>query len=44
MVPKVPTPILKFDSDFDFDSSNAQFMKEELEREAMEKANLNGMF
>ncbi|XP_037539912.1 protein LSM14 homolog B [Nematolebias whitei] len=40
MVPKAQTAILKFDSDFDFDSSNAQFMKEELEREVMEKANL----
>ncbi|XP_054465682.1 protein LSM14 homolog B isoform X1 [Anoplopoma fimbria] len=29
----VPSAILKFDTDFDFDSSNAQFIKEELERE-----------
>lgn len=30
---KVPSAILKFDTDFDFDSSNAQFIKDELERE-----------
>ncbi|XP_017264966.1 protein LSM14 homolog B isoform X2 [Kryptolebias marmoratus] len=40
MVPKVSSPILKFESDFDFDSSNAQFMKEELEREVQEKLNI----
>uniref|UniRef100_A0A3B5AU53 LSM family member 14B n=1 Tax=Stegastes partitus TaxID=144197 RepID=A0A3B5AU53_9TELE len=33
MVDNGPSPILKFDTDFDFDSSNAQFNKEELERE-----------
>ncbi|KAM7405016.1 hypothetical protein PAMP_012307 [Pampus punctatissimus] len=33
MVAKVPSATLKFDTDFDFDSSNAQFIKEELERE-----------
>lgn len=43
-MPKVPSPILKFDSDFDFVSSNAQFMKEELEREVQEKINLTGRF
>uniref|UniRef100_A0A673CQK9 LSM family member 14B n=1 Tax=Sphaeramia orbicularis TaxID=375764 RepID=A0A673CQK9_9TELE len=32
-VAKVPSAILKFDTDFDFDSSNAQFIKDELERE-----------
>ncbi|XP_013889145.1 protein LSM14 homolog B-B isoform X2 [Austrofundulus limnaeus] len=38
-MPKVPSPILKFDSDFDFVSSNAQFMKEELERELQGEMN-----
>ncbi|XP_077431093.1 protein LSM14 homolog B isoform X2 [Vanacampus margaritifer] len=33
MVAKVPSATLKFDTDFDFDYSNAQFNKEELERE-----------
>ncbi|XP_068454345.1 protein LSM14 homolog B [Clinocottus analis] len=32
-VASVPPAILKFDTDFDFDSSNAKFIKEELERE-----------
>ncbi|MEQ2275803.1 hypothetical protein XENORESO_009058 [Xenotaenia resolanae] len=39
MVANVPSPILKFDTDFDFDSSNAQFIKEELEREVQERRN-----
>lgn len=33
MAAHVPSASLKFDTDFDFDSSNAQFIKEELERE-----------
>ncbi|XP_068585810.1 protein LSM14 homolog B [Cebidichthys violaceus] len=33
MVAHVPAAVLKFDADFDFDSSNAQFIKEELERD-----------
>ncbi|KAM3871782.1 protein LSM14 homolog B [Diretmus argenteus] len=32
--------ILKFDTDFDFDSSNAQFIKEELEREMQNRLNI----
>ncbi|XP_035995479.1 protein LSM14 homolog B isoform X1 [Fundulus heteroclitus] len=40
MVVNLPSPILKFDTDFDFDSSNAQFIKEELERELQERRNL----
>ncbi|XP_043963357.1 protein LSM14 homolog B-like isoform X2 [Gambusia affinis] len=40
MVANIPSPILKFDTDFDFASSNAQFIKEELERELQEKRNL----
>lgn len=38
----VPSPILKFDTDFDFDLSNAQFLKEELEREVNERMNIKG--
>ncbi|XP_053174392.1 protein LSM14 homolog B [Scomber japonicus] len=37
MVAKVQLATLKFDTDFDFDSSNAQFIKEELEREVQDK-------
>ncbi|XP_035501414.2 protein LSM14 homolog B isoform X1 [Scophthalmus maximus] len=37
MVANVPSPVLKFDTDFDFDSSNAQFIKEELERGGQDK-------
>lgn len=33
MVASVPSATLKFDTDFDFDLSNAQFKKEELEKE-----------
>nr|XP_015823807.2 protein LSM14 homolog B isoform X1 [Nothobranchius furzeri] len=40
IVANVPSPLLKFDSDFDFDLSNAQFIKEELEREVQEKMNI----
>ncbi|XP_014910253.1 protein LSM14 homolog B isoform X1 [Poecilia latipinna] len=40
MMANVPSPILKFDTDFDFASSNAQFIKEELEREVQERRNL----
>ncbi|XP_028265819.1 protein LSM14 homolog B [Parambassis ranga] len=39
MVATVPSPTLKFDTDFDFDSSNAQFIKEELERKLQHKRN-----
>ncbi|XP_058499863.1 protein LSM14 homolog B [Solea solea] len=37
MVANTPSATLKFDTDFDFDSSNAQFIKEELEREGQNK-------
>ncbi|KAL7398752.1 hypothetical protein ABVT39_014606 [Epinephelus coioides] len=37
MVANVPSAVLKFDTDFDFDSSNAQFNKEELEKEVQDK-------
>ncbi|KAM8864395.1 protein LSM14 homolog B-like [Spinachia spinachia] len=37
MVARVPSAVLKFDTDFDFDSSNAQFIKEELEREVQDR-------
>ncbi|KAL6119204.1 lsm14b [Pungitius sinensis] len=37
MVAQVPSAVLKFDTDFDFDSSNAQFIKEELEREVQDR-------
>ncbi|KAM3617783.1 uncharacterized protein V6R79_011164 [Siganus canaliculatus] len=40
MVANVPSATLKFDTDFDFDSSNAQFMKEELERKVQDKMNI----
>ncbi|XP_070696154.1 protein LSM14 homolog B [Pempheris klunzingeri] len=40
MVANVPSATLKFDTDFDFDSSNAQFIKEELEREVQDRMNL----
>uniref|UniRef100_A0A3Q3ESF4 LSM family member 14B n=1 Tax=Labrus bergylta TaxID=56723 RepID=A0A3Q3ESF4_9LABR len=33
MVADAPSAILKFEEDFDFDSSNARFMKEQLEKE-----------
>ncbi|XP_034552063.1 protein LSM14 homolog B isoform X2 [Notolabrus celidotus] len=33
LVADVPSATLKFDTDFDFDSSNAQFMKEQLKKE-----------
>lgn len=41
---KVPSATLKFDTDFDFDSSNAQFIKEALEREEQDKVNMKGWF
>ncbi|XP_019951844.1 protein LSM14 homolog B [Paralichthys olivaceus] len=37
MAANIPAPTLKFDTDFDFDSSNAQFIKEELEREGQDR-------
>lgn len=43
MVAKVPPATLQFDSDFDFDSSNAQFI-EELEREVQDRMNAKGWF
>ncbi|KAM9342432.1 protein LSM14 homolog B [Pholidichthys leucotaenia] len=36
----VPRATLKFDADFDFDSSNAQFNKEELEKEIQDSVNI----
>ena len=35
---------LKFDKDFDFESSNAQFDKEEIERELKQKLTLSKIF
>ncbi|XP_040920334.1 protein LSM14 homolog B isoform X2 [Toxotes jaculatrix] len=40
LVANAPSATLKFDTDFDFDSSNAQFMKEELEREGQDRLNM----
>ncbi|XP_029362415.1 protein LSM14 homolog B isoform X2 [Echeneis naucrates] len=40
MVTNAPSATLKFDTDFDFDSSNAQFIKEELEREGQVRMNM----
>ncbi|XP_031609698.1 protein LSM14 homolog B [Oreochromis aureus] len=40
MVANAPSPTLKFDTDFDFDSSNAQFIKEELEEKVQERLTL----
>nr|XP_057908193.1 protein LSM14 homolog B [Doryrhamphus excisus] len=42
MVAKFPSATLKFDTDFDFDSSNAQFNKEELDREVQDRMNMKG--
>lgn len=46
MVANVPSATLKFDTDFDFDSSNAQFIKEELEleRDGQNRMNMKGWF
>ncbi|XP_076023090.1 protein LSM14 homolog B [Genypterus blacodes] len=40
MVASVPSATLTFDTDFDFDSSNAQFIKEELERDMQDRLNI----
>ncbi|XP_040008683.1 protein LSM14 homolog B isoform X2 [Xiphias gladius] len=40
MVANSLSATLKFDTDFDFDSSNAQFIKEELEREGQDRMTL----
>ncbi|XP_065325734.1 protein LSM14 homolog B [Pelmatolapia mariae] len=40
MVANAPSPTLKFDTDFDFDSSNAQFIKEALEEKVQERLTL----
>lgn len=40
----VPTATLKFDTDFDFDSSNAQFMKEEMLMEGQDRMTVKGWF
>ncbi|KAG7228151.1 hypothetical protein INR49_013434 [Caranx melampygus] len=40
MTANAPSATLKFDTDFDFDSSNAQFIKEELERGGQDRMNL----
>ncbi len=40
MVANVPSAVLKFDTDFDFDSSNAQFIKETLQ----DRMNMKGWF
>lgn len=44
MVASVPTATLKFDTDFDFDSSNAQFMKEEKEMKGQDRTTVKGRF
>lgn len=42
MVASAPSATLKFDTDFDFDLSNAQFKKEELDTEAHHGAGMKG--
>lgn len=42
MVASVPAATLKFDTDFDFDLSNAQFKKDELETEIRRGAGAKG--
>lgn len=42
LVSNVPSATLKFDTDFDFDLSNAQFKKEELETEMHHGAGVKG--
>lgn len=42
MVPNAPAATLKFETDFDFDLSNAQFIKEELEREVRNGVHVRG--
>lgn len=44
MVAKVPSATLKFDTDFDFDYSNAQFHKEALAREVQDLLKMKGLF
>ncbi|XP_075897844.1 protein LSM14 homolog B isoform X2 [Nelusetta ayraudi] len=40
MVANTPSATLKFETDFDFDLSNAQFIKEELEREVLNRVHV----
>lgn len=42
MVANAPSATLKFETDFDFDLSNAQFIKEELETELRNKVHMRG--
>lgn len=42
MVASVPSATLKFDTDFDFDLSNAQFKKEELKTQVHHGVGLKG--
>lgn len=42
MVANAPYATLKFETDFDFDLSNAQFIKEELEREVRNGVHVRG--
>lgn len=42
MVANTPSATLKFETDFDFDLSNAQFIKEELEREVLNRVHVRG--
>lgn len=42
MVANVPAATLKFDTDFDFDSSNAQFIKEEMATEGQDRMTIKG--
>ncbi|XP_067383229.1 protein LSM14 homolog B-like isoform X2 [Channa argus] len=44
MVVNVPSATLKFDTDFDFASSNAQFIKEKLEMEGQDRMTMKGCF
>lgn len=41
---KDPPVTLKFDTDFDFDSSNAQFIKDELEQDVQDRTAVKGWF
>ena len=40
-VRSAPAPELKFDGEFDFESANAQFNKDDIEQELKEKCNVS---
>lgn len=42
MVANTPSATLKFETDFDFDLSNAQFIKEALDREVLNRVHVRG--